>query len=334
MKNVLVCPITPPSDRPTSHRGSQATMYAREIANLYDNCDVNYRGRMDSYDNYDVMWVYHGNDWTSGPINLFGGVEGFQQMKNVLSFANFKGKVISIGRPMPDYHEILNARLTTAIEKGKRIPPAWLAIDWDNLARICKTSTYTPFPAPTNKIVIGDSHAICMGRPGWFVNSVPFTTLNGAIKRGLVSYIPTSDSLDRIDHVEMYFGNIDIRHHICRLFPNAYIDAAKDLARRYADAMYELPIDAYVSAYELLPIENESRVVPKTGYHKGQPFWGTWQQRTDARNAFNDTLADDPRVHLMRWTDHLFNDKGELDFMHMEKPRSVHLSRTAYPYED
>jgi len=26
------------------------------------------------------------------------------------------------------------------------------------------------------------------------------------------------------------------------------------------------------------------------------------------------------------------NDKGELDFEHMEKPKSVHLSRASYPH--
>jgi hypothetical protein len=32
------------------------------------------------------------------------------------------------------------------------------------------------------------------------------------------------------------------------------------------------------------------------------------------------------------WVDHMINDKGELDFEYMEKPKSVHLSRASYPY--
>jgi hypothetical protein len=37
-------------------------------------------------------------------------------------------------------------------------------------------------------------------------------------------------------------------------------------------------------------------------------------------------------VNFIEWVEYLSNDKGELDFSHMEKPKSVHLSRASYPH--
>ena len=37
-------------------------------------------------------------------------------------------------------------------------------------------------------------------------------------------------------------------------------------------------------------------------------------------------------VKVFEWVDKITNSKGELDFMYMEKPQSVHLSREYYPH--
>jgi len=85
--------------------------------------------------------------------------------------------------------------------------------------------------------------------------------------------------------------------------------------------------------YEPLPIENESRKIPKTGWYKGTPFYGTWSERNKVRNYFIETLEECcDNIKLIKWTKYLLNKKGELDFKCMEKPQSVHLSREYYPY--
>ena len=43
-------------------------------------------------------------------------------------------------------------------------------------------------------------------------------------------------------------------------------------------------------------------------------------------------LCAHSKVNFIEWVDYLMNDKGELDFAHMEKPKSVHLSRASYPH--
>ena len=170
-----------------------------------------------------------------------------------------------------------------------------------------------------------------MYRPDWVVNSVPFKTLNGALKTGFEEFIEDAAPINTFNKVELYFGNIDIRHHLCRVEGN-HIDNAIELASRYIQAAEKLPIDD-VSIYELLPIEDESRKLPKSGYYKGKPFWGTWEQRNSARIAFYETLKSKAkRVKIIKWTDYLLNRDGQLDFKNMEMPHSIHLSRAAYPH--
>ena len=287
-------------------------MYGDMIKEKYGNCDVNYGGEIEDHNDYDCLWVYHGSDW-SGGINMFGGVYGFPYVKNTVNFSKFKGKVYSIGIDFPPYHQMVKSKLDAA---KKEVQPEWHDVDLKNLERMFDEAIRIDYPNPTNKIVIGDSHSICMYRPGWTVNSVPFKTLNGALTEGFHNYIPHD-----YQELECYFGNIDIRHHVIRLNQNI-----EDLADRYiAEATkYNAKI------YELLPIESPSRKIPQSGYYKGQPFHGSWSERNDAKNQFNNYIEKE--YGIIRWTQHLYNDEGYLDFQYMEKPKSIHLSREFYPY--
>lgn len=314
MKNIINCPFIPIAKRSASHRGAQGVIYGDMIREKYGHCDVNYGGEIVDHNDYDTLWVYHGNDW-SGGINVFGGVYGFPYIKNTVNFSKFKGSVKSIGVDFPPYHEMIKSK----IEAAKRdIQPEWNQIDLEGFERMYHDAETIKYPNPTRKMVVGDSHSICMYRPGWTINSVPFKTLNGALNNGLQTFIKYE-----IDEVEFYFGNIDIRHHVIRLGVDP-----EELAQRYIDAVKEFDIPAKI--YELLPIEHPSRKIPQSGYYKGQPFYGTWEERTEARNKFNDYI--DKHYGIIRWTNHLYNDKKELNFDVMEKPQSIHLSRQYYPY--
>ena len=326
MRHVLTCPINPPSSKMTSHRGAQAAIYASMIAEEHGNCDVNWGGKLDLND-YDVMWVYHGNDF-SGSINMFGGMQGFSHANNVLNFSNFKGIVGSLGIDMPDY----GTDLETRRERCKHtVKPEFNELNIANMQNWAGRKA-TKHPAKHTKMVVGDSHAIAMYRPGVMVNSVPFTTLNGALNRGLQSYVdmPEEYGDTPVNEVEFYFGNIDVRHHLCRISdsPKELATNTRDLANRYVDQVQNLPY--LTSIYELMPIENESRGIPLTGQYMGKNFHGSWQERNDTRELFNSIIKESGM--LIEWSDYLKNDKGELCFSHMEKPRSVHLSRASYPY--
>ena len=95
MKAILNCPFIPVAKRIASHRGAQGVMYGDMIKQKYGHCDVNFGGEIIDHNQYDTMWVYHGNDF-SGRLNMFGGVYGFPYVENTVNFSKFKGKIKSI----------------------------------------------------------------------------------------------------------------------------------------------------------------------------------------------------------------------------------------------
>ena len=335
MTALLATPFITIAKNLSSHRAAQGVIYADQLKQAGRDVVVNMT--LDRYhsdfNEFDTLYAYHGNDW-SGNLNLFGGLKGFPYVENFVNFSKFKGKVCSLAIDFPNYHGQLKYKFDQTIEKNKEMDPRWLQVDWDNLLRMQNESV----TIDTNQLVkyeraaMGDSHAICMYRPGWMLNSVPFKTLHGALMSGLKSFLPSKDV--QFKELEFYFGNIDVRHHFLRQpdpkqsvkkVVEAYFGQANDLAEEYG---------ATVTIYELLPIENESRSIPKTGWYKDTPFYGTREQRDEIRLLFKEECKRrvNDRVKLFEWVDGLTNDKGELDFKHMEKPHSVHLSREFYPH--
>jgi hypothetical protein len=321
MKTLITSPFTHISSNIHSHRAAQAAIYANQLEESGYDVHLDRTGDIHpDLHSFKEIFVYHGNDW-GGSLNLFGGMKNYGNIDNLIRYSRFMGTVYSLWIDHPKYSEMLEPRM-----KGD-FHPDWHKVDWDNLKRIEQTAITVTEINRTNRAVTGDSHAICMYRPGWFVNSVPFKTLHGALKEGLSTFIQPHHEI-----AEFYFGNIDVRHHLMRQ-PNPE-QATRDLANRYYEQLSQLDL-AKVYAYELLPIENESRALPKTGYYKGTPFYGDWASRETVRLIFKDEmkkLCAQGSVNFIEWVDYLMNDKGELDFEHMEKPKSVHLSRNSYPH--
>ena len=320
--NILVTsPFTPVSSNIHSHRAAQAAIYAEQLSAEFGNVHLDRTGDIHSDPgSFDQVYTYHGNDWF-GSLNLFGGMKNYSNIDKLIRYSKLKAPVYSLWIDHPKYSEMLKPRLDGDIH------PDWHLVDWENLKKLEDTAITVREIETTNRAVAGDSHAICMYRPGWFVNSVPFKTLHGAIKEGLQTFIEPHHEI-----AEFYFGNIDVRHHLCRQ-PNPE-QAARDLAKKYYEQLYQLDL-AKVYAYELLPIEHESRILPKTGYYKGTPFYGLWEQRNKCRLVFKDEmkkLCAQGGVNFIEWVDPLLNERGELDFECMEKPKSVHLSRNSYPH--
>jgi hypothetical protein len=156
-------------------------------------------------------------------------------------------------------------------------------------------------------------------------------TLFGALKKGLKSFVDPFGP--QIKKLTLYFGNIDIRHHLMRQ-TNPEV-ALSNMLMDYEQQIQELGME-YVELISALPIENESRKLPKTGYYKGTPFAGTWKERTQLVGQFNTILAD--ICHRNKWDHYCHpetykNSLGELDFEVMEKPQSVHLARMYYRWD-
>jgi len=323
MTVLLTAPFTHISNNIASHRAAQGMIYADMVEESGKEVKVNKTGDIAlDYNAYDEMYVYHGNDW-GGTLNLFGGMKNYGSIDNLIAYSYFTGTVYSMGIKHPVYSEMLMKRIVDGVHQD------WHNVNWDNLKRIEQTAiTVNRFIDHPN-VVAGDSHAICMYRRGWNCNSVPFKTLHGALNQGLETFLYKQD----LENVEFYFGNIDIRHHLCRQ-DNPY-RATEELVERYVEQLNRISVNVdSVGVYEPLLIENESRVLPKTGNYKGTPFFGSWKLRNECRLIFIMTLKDlcKGKVRLIKWTDHMANAAGELDFQYMEKPKSVHLSRDSYPH--
>lgn len=331
-KSVLLSPFKPISKNIASHRSAEGIIYADQLERAGIDLDVYMTGNQFDYSNYDAMYIYHGNDWADSVVtglNLFGGMKNFSNIDDIIKYSKFKGEIYSLKMPHPEYHKFLLNRMSLLERKQKHddIHPKWREVDWDNFESIYNRSvTIDPnLVSPTDKLAIGDSHSICLYRPGWMVNSNPFKTLHGALKQGLKSFLYDV----KLNQLEFYFGNIDIRHHLCRQADPE--KATRELVREYFSQIKELDITSGVR--EPLPIENESRIVPKTGMYKGTAFYGSWKERNEVRLIFKDEckLQQDDKVVFIEWVDYLMNDKGELAFEYMEKPKSIHLSREFYP---
>lgn len=338
-KAIVAAPFIPISRFPHSHRGAQGVIYADMIRETGRDvtCNMSLELYHSDFNQFDELWVYHGNDWSDGGLNIFGGLQNFPYAFNFENFTRFKGKVYSLAIPFPDYHSMLQHKMNLARSKDKFIQPEWLRADMENLVRMQETAETVTHPNVTGRLVVGDSHAICMYRPGWTIESIPFKTLHGALNIGLENLIPAcyDEGWNGVREAEFYFGNIDIRHHLCRQEDPR--QAALELGERYVRQVADLADKYNVECriYETLPCENESRPLPKTGYYEGKPFYGSWSERMDARRWFNDMVSAcciRDGVQFVRWTAPLVNDAGELDFRFMERPKSVHLSRAAYPH--
>lgn len=323
MSVLVTSPFTHISSNIHSHRAAQGAIYADQLESTGKTVHLDRTGNIAPDINaFTEMYVYHGNDW-GGSLNLFGGMKNYGGIHNLIRYSQFKGTVYSLWIDHPKYSEMLEPRMSGDIHLD------WHKVNWENLKRIENTAVTIKKIMPTNKVVIGDSHAISLYRPGWHVNSIPFKTLHGACNEELISAVDPD-----FDTLEFYFGNIDNRHHL-----NRQLDAdlaTKKLANKYHDQLSKLAdTGKSVSAYELLPIESESRLLPKTGYYKGTPFFGSWQQRETTRIIFKEEmqkLCASSKVNFIEWIQPMINSNGELDFEFMEKPKSVHLSRQAYPY--
>lgn len=340
MKSLVATPFITISREMHSHRSAQGVIYADMLEESGKDVRVNMTlsRYVESFNDYDELYVYHGNDW-SGSLNLFGGLKEFPYIDNFVNFSQFKGKVYSLIIDFPDYHDQLQEKIKAVTEKGKEINPLWNQVDWDNLKRMESESITVKCGdiIRHDNVITGDSHAICMYRRGWEVNSVPFKTLHGALEIGLDKFLLENHAdLSQLNDVEFYFGNIDVRHHLCR-FEETSEEEARKLARRYHDAALDVSkkVKGTTSIYELLPIEDEKRSIPKTGWYKGTPFFGSWHERNRIRLIFKDEmrkLCSNSPINYIEWVDYMINDRGELDFKYMERPKSVHISREYYPY--
>tara|TARA_R110000824_G_scaffold247750_2_gene436816 strand:+ start:904 stop:1974 length:1071 start_codon:yes stop_codon:yes gene_type:complete len=315
------------SKRISNHNGAWAHKVMNQCINA-GYTDVTILDKSEKLNSYDVIILYMGISY-EGTLNLFGGL-GDDFCKKLIQLESFPGKLLSLQHEMPDLVDMVSKRL-----KNSSTSPLAQIIDLEELQKAVDKTEKFDIVEKTKKLCFGDSHSFSMYQPGYMTSRNDGLTLYSVLRDGLKDKILEKSGINSEDltHLTFYAGNIDIRHHLCRR--EDYSKAVEVMVLYLADQINCLNIKN-IELVHALPIEDESRKLPKTGYYKDTPFYGTWEQRSEVVKIFNKTI--DSVCDLYGWTAkswpaNILNEKQQLSFDAMEKPKSVHLSREFYRWD-
>lgn len=247
----------------------------------------------DIWDNYDELIIYHGVNFKPGFFNVIGGIN-----EDILirceKLSKYNGKIKTL-----DGFQLSHFSIKRKINKFD---------DFKNIEKI-------ELPNRDN-LVIGDSHSLSVWpNDKYTISRNDGKTLHGFLKMNL--------DLSKYNDVIMYFGNIDLRFHLCRQANPE--QSTKDLFNRYCDYAYKY--NATIT--QLLPIEHESRKIPKSGQYKGKNFFGSMELRKDLRLIANNIIVNSG-LNFIEWPSFFYNEYGMLDFEMIEPKQSVHLKPRYY----
>ena len=272
----------------------------------------------------DTIYVDHGVNF-SGGLNLFGGVS--DELAEVIThLTKVKPKLVSLDVPMPDYGESLlkrvGAKSTSSLFNKK------LADDFCKLLSKAESLIY-PSVSPT-WISVGYSHTFAYAKPGSVIHRTNGLTLHGLLEswdeRFPDLYQPRYNNLTGVTIVA---GSIDVRHHLFRQ-PDPkksmlnLVDRLVDRAKVLNDRGFKVELCVPV------PVEYDGRPLPKTGYYKGTPFFGSQSDRSQL-------TLDMARALKRRWSNVVTPPKPwyNIDPEYyaesvMERGGSVHIAPTHY----
>jgi len=353
----------PGGDR--SHTGAWAYLRANQLKHVGIDTEVlndKERGIKTDWSEFDTVYLYSTMDFEPEhpyTLNVFDGPQEHtaKYFERLIWPENSKVKLISLDYPMPNYGYRCKRKRDRASEDTK-MSDYWKNVDWDAVQAKCDTITdwvldpgvkfNTPYVGRVKedwikqcqdithlhrRLVIGDSHAFSAYIPKSLVLRKDGRTLRGIIRKGIENEV-TQFGYDwnQIDELSCYWGNIDIRHHLCRE-PDP-IQATKDLIKAYSEELKKT--GKKIELISPLPIEDESRKLPSTGYYKGTPFFGSREERQEIVNVFTHLLQDEASKNgwsYFEWPAEWYKMNGIELFDIMEIPRSVHLARRFYRWD-
>lgn len=321
--------VIPFTSRIYSHRSAWPRMQACMMQDYGFDVELGF-GDESKLRNNDQWYVSHGMEF-KGTYNLNGGFS--QRIADRLRhLINRDDKtIVSLEIPMPNLTLLLEPRA-----RGTEfdLEPH----EWDEVARVCDNADLLThrelLPSGIlERVVLGDSHSIARYQFESLVLRNDGLTLFGMLKNGVASYLNEA-KLGKIRHLVICAGNIDIRHHLMR-----QVDPEKSIAEMLVELhrqLSELVKYGVIESFEVTapyPIEFEDRKLPKTGYYKGTPFYGSRERREHLRKYMTDLMSMTFSV-VHYWPSEWFAmDPEKYANTYMEKPRSVHLSPEFYPWD-
>ncbi len=313
--------------RKHSHNAAWVRLYRNMIQSAGWE-DVTILGNHDTYEGYDALIIYLGISY-AGNINFFFGIDD-NVVRRFSRIQDFDGPTFVLNHDMPLIGTTVGKRLenkSTSLKVGQ--------LRLQDLDDICKKTQRVDYVEKTSKLCFGDSHCFSAYKPGYMVCRNDGLTLYGVLRDGLKNVIEEKSGFEvsEIKDLTLYMGNIDIRHHLMRQ-EDPY-QKCWHMVKELGYQIKSLNIKN-VEIVHALPIESETRKLPKSGYYKGTPFYGTREERTKLVNTFNatvDRICIENGWSVFRWPEKFLNESGELDFEYMERPKSVHLSPLSYRWD-
>ena len=319
------------TQKTTSHKGAWPRIVQNMLLHLgYNN--VHILDKTAKWDEYEAIIMDLGMEF-KGTFNLFGGASDELALR-LTQFANYDGKLFSYDKEFPDVCELIDKRLNTGTDAFKDL------VQYKGLIKSQVVHVIDHIYQSSN-VIVGDSHCISQYGPGYMIYRHDGQTLHGFLNKDPHEFMHLDDS---IRSIKLYFGNIDIRHHLMR--QEDPVEAINELLEAYftrIKCLMGVHNISKVRIVSVLPIESESRKLPKTGYYKGTPFTGSQTERSILSSCFNEGLLyfaeKTPGVSVVLHPTHFLledeegNQIKELDMEVMEKPKSVHISPEHYLWD-
>lgn len=310
---VITNPISNIPVNPKSHTLGWTHVWQHQLG-----ASINHKCTHDIH-NHDIVYIDHGANF-GGTLNLFGGAtkDLFDRINNVMAHKN----IISLDHDMPDYGAQLKKRI------GAKTTYDGITEEWcDNVsARIQSVTSLKQQDenALMTGITLGDSHSIAFSRSYDHVLRNDGKTLHGALKEGLANMFR---GMDIKGAITLSFGSIDIRHHLLRHTINL-----KEFVGEYVKQ--GLALGDNVSFACPVPVEWEGRRIPKTGYYKKTPFFGSWEDRRNLTNNFIEELYNN-KVNVVQPPEFWYTmDPKKYAETFMEFGGSFHISPPNYRRND
>jgi len=277
--------------------------------------------------NASTLYIEHGVNF-GGTLNLFGGAtkEIYDRINRVAAHPN----VISLDFDMPAWGEQLKKRIG-APTTYTGITEQWCDVLTKRLSSVqsLKQEDLLGVSSKLDGISVGDSHTPAFSRATDIVLRENGKTLYGTLKRGLITEFR---GLKPFGNITFCYGSIDVRHHLLR-HQNFNLDDMLDEYVRQA-VMIRKEHDCDISFTTPVPVEYEARRLPKTGYYKGTPFFGTRQQRLDLTYQIIEGL-NKRKVNVVMPPEDWYKMDGEkYATTYMENSSSVHISPQYYRRKD
>ena len=318
--------------REGSHKGGWARLLQCQLRHLGHTVKI--LDNKDSLNDFDVIVFDLGAEY-SGALNLFGGLDE-KVFKRLSELKDYKGRLFSWKHNLPEVGILESRRSNASTSQVFKDTPVGFLPSVSEVLRSTETFLHA---YRTKGILLGDSHTPSVWTPELMIERRDGRTLQGMLEHKTIEkYVKQFElSGNKIDAIHVHCSSIDVRHHVHRQpDPDLFVVG---LATQLIEQLMQVSGDAKLIVTHTMGIEDESRELPKTGYFKGTPFYGTWEQRNRSREIFNAVIDEISKIDregensVIKFPNYFFDEAGKLRFEVMEKPQSVHLSPEHYRWD-